>query len=78
MRPNAGYAHNHITPTNPLFFFTSFFFFYIQIFLESITYITNSGLHYLQARLLLQLLLLLDCTGDKSRGGAEYEQWMTK
>lgn len=50
----------------------------LLIFLESTTYITDSGLHYLQARLLLQLLLLLDCTGDKSRGGVEYEQWMTK
>lgn len=49
-----------------------------DIFLESITYIANAGLHYLQACLLLQLLLLLDCTGDKSRGGVGYEQWMTK
>lgn len=33
----------------------------------SITYITNSGLHYLQACLLLQLLLLLDCTGGETK-----------
>lgn len=29
------------------------------------TYVTDSSLHYLQARLLLQLLLLFNCTGDK-------------
>lgn len=29
MRPNAGYAHNHITPTNPLLFFLLLFFFFI-------------------------------------------------
>lgn len=44
------------------------FFFKIHrqcIFLWIITYITDSGLHYLQACLLLQLLLLLNCTGDR-------------
>ncbi len=57
--PNTEDAHNHKHTHAHSFFHL--------IFLESTTYIANSGLHYLQARLLLQLLLLLNCTGRQKQ-----------